>query len=47
MILFMDEIKFKDNSDNITNINANSKSFDFLIDDTEHYSVSDLREIYY
>ncbi|MEK9184682.1 MAG: hypothetical protein AAB866_00770 [Patescibacteria group bacterium] len=30
----------------ITNINANSESFDFLADEPEIYSVSDLRKKY-
>ena len=31
---------------NVTNINANSKSFDFLIKEPELYSVSDLKKKY-
>lgn len=34
------------NVNEITNINAYSKSFDFLADEPELYSVSDLKEKY-
>jgi len=37
---------YNTNVNEITNINALSKSFDFLADEPELYSVSDLRKKY-
>lgn len=37
---------YNEDVSDITNINANSKSFDFLADEKEIYSLSDLREKY-
>ena len=37
---------YNDGLNDITNINANSKSFDFLAKETEIYSISDLKKKY-
>ena len=37
---------YNKNLNDITNINANSKSFDFLKDEPDIYSASDLKKVY-
>lgn len=46
MELFKEKIDKLEDMNNITCINATSGSFDFLIDEPEIYSVSDLRKKY-
>jgi hypothetical protein len=37
---------YNKNLDDITNINANSKSFDFLKDEPDIYELGDLKKVY-
>jgi len=37
---------YNKNSNDITNVNANSKSFEFLEDEPDVYNIGDLKKIY-
>ena len=39
-------VNYNKNLNDITNINANSRSFDFLKDEPDIYDISDLKKVY-
>ncbi|MEK7175225.1 MAG: hypothetical protein AAB693_00240 [Patescibacteria group bacterium] len=45
-ILIQFPANYNENLNDVSNINANSKSFDFLKDEPDLYNLSDLKKIY-